>query len=69
LNTADPEFLTKLTNPAFSIVSSNSFAGGDGGSDPYKFSAASASNLTLEPFAGYWSFAAIPDKNIEVPLK
>jgi len=69
LNTIDPDFLTKLTNPAFSIVSPNAFVTGDGGSGPYKFSAASASSLTLEPFAGYWDSAAIPSKGMEVPLK
>jgi ABC-type transport system substrate-binding protein len=69
LNTADPDFLTKLTDPAFSIASPNSFAGGDGGSGPYKVSSSSASSLTLEPFADYWDSAAIPTKNIEVPLK
>jgi len=69
LNTADPDFLKKLTNPAFSIVSTGSFAGGDGGSGPYKVSAAGASSLTLEPFSGYWDSTAIPSAGMEAPLK
>ena len=69
LNTPDPAFLIKLTAPAFSIVSPNSFAGGDGGSGPYQFSAASDSSLTLKPFAAYWDSAAIPTESMEVPLK
>jgi len=69
LNTPDPEFLTKLANPAFSIVSPNSFAAGDGGSGAYKFSKGSASSVTLEPFPGYWDSSAIPSESVEVPLK
>jgi len=69
LNTPDPDFPTKLSDPAFSIVSPNSFAGGDGGSGPYKLSASSASSATLEPFAAYWDSAAIPAKGMDVPLK
>lgn len=69
LNTPDPDFLSKLTNPAFSIASPGSFAAGDGGSGPYKVSAGSAESLTLEPFSTYWDSAAIPGQGMEVPLK
>jgi peptide/nickel transport system substrate-binding protein len=69
LNTPDPDFLTKLTNPAFSIASPGAFAAGDGGSGSYKVSAGSATSLTLEPFSAYWDSAAIPSQGMEVPLK
>lgn len=67
LNATDPDFLNKLTNPAFSIVSPATFAGGDGGSGPYKVAANDGSTLTLEPFAGYWNAEAIPSESMEVP--
>lgn len=67
LNTPDPDFLTKLTNVAFSIISPATFAGGDGGSGPYKAAANDGATLTLEPFAGYWDAAAIPSESMEVP--
>lgn len=67
LNTPDPDFLTKLTDPAFSIVSPAAFAGGDGGTGPYKVASNDGTNLVLEPFAGYWDAAAIPGENMEVP--
>ncbi len=69
LNAPDADFLTKLTNPAFSIASPASFAGGDGGTGAYKFSSGDASKVTLEPFAGYWDTAAVPTSNMEAPLK
>lgn len=69
LNTPDSDFLTKLSDPAFSIVSPSSFAGGDGGTGPYKLSKSSAASATLEPFTAYWDSAAIPTKGMEVPLK
>lgn len=67
LNTPDPDFVTKLTNVAFSIISPATFAGGDGGSGPYKAAANDGATLTLEPFAGYWDAAAIPSEGMEVP--
>jgi peptide/nickel transport system substrate-binding protein len=69
LNTEDPDFLKKMSDPAFSIVSPNAFAGGDGGSGPYKFASLSGSTATLEPFAGYWNPSAIPGSNMDVPLE
>lgn len=67
LNAVDVDFLTKLSNPAFSIISPATFAGGDGGSGPYKAGANDGTTLTLEPFAGYWDAAAIPGEDMEVP--
>lgn len=69
LNTQDADFLTKLSDSAFSIVSSNAFNGGDGGTGAYKFAALSGSTATLEPFAGYWDPAAIPSNSMDVPLQ
>lgn len=67
LNTPDSEFLNKLTNPAFSIVSPANFNGSDGGSGTYKAVSSDGTNLTLEPFAGYWDAASIPSKGIQIP--
>lgn len=67
LNTPDPDLLTKLTDPAFSIMSPATFAGGDGGSGPYKAASNDGTTLVLEPFAGYWDAAAIPAEGMEVP--
>ena len=67
LNTVDPDFLTKLANPAFSIVSASAFAGGDGGTGTYKFASSDGSDLTLEPFAGYWDPAMLASENMTVP--
>lgn len=69
LNTPDPDFLKKLTDPAFSIVSPDAFAGGDGGSGPYRFAGLSGSTVTLEPFAAYWNPSAIPSSGMDVPLE
>lgn len=71
LNTPDPEFLTKIADPAFSIVSPAVLGGGagDGGTNRYKSAGVSGSTMTLEPFAGYWDAASIPTEGIEVPFK
>lgn len=69
LNTPDPDFVKKLTDPAFSIVSPNTFERGDGGTGAYRFSALNGSAVTLEPFAGYWNPAAIPSENMEASLE
>jgi len=69
LNTTDADFLTKLSNPAFSIVNPNSFNGGDGGTGAYKFASLSGSTATLEPFAEYWDKAAVPTANVEVTIE
>lgn len=62
LNTPDADFLTKLTDPAFSIVSP-AFAG----SGPYVAASSDGTDLTLEPFAGYWDAASIPSEGMQVP--
>lgn len=67
LNTVDPDFLTKLANPAFSIVSASAFAGGDGGTGAYQFESSDGSNITLAPFAGYWDAAMLPTESMTVP--
>jgi|SRR5688572_268149 len=67
LNTVDVDFLSKLTNPAFSIVSASAFAGSDGGTGAYQFASSDGTNLTLEPFAGYWDAAMVPTESMTVP--
>ena len=67
LNTADPNLLTKLTDAAYVIVSPAAFAGGDGGTGPYRFSSSSDTTITLEPFADYWDASAVPSQNMEIP--
>ncbi len=71
LNTPDPEFLRKIADPAFSMVSPTVLGGGegDGGTNRYQSAGVSGSTLTLEPFAGYWDAASIPTEGIEVPFK
>jgi peptide/nickel transport system substrate-binding protein len=69
LNTPDPEFLTKMADVAFAIVSPGAFNGEDGGSGPYRFGGISGSTLTLEPFPGYWDPSAVPDSAMELPLE
>jgi peptide/nickel transport system substrate-binding protein len=73
LNAPDADFLSKLANPAFSIVSPaalsaagfGSQSGTDGGTGPYKIGSWSASGLTLEPFADYWSPSAAASGNMQ----
>ncbi len=71
LNTPDPEFLGKIADPAFSIVSPAvlSAGSGDGGTNMYKSGGINGSMLTLEPFAGYWDPASIPSQGMEVPVE
>ena len=71
LNTPDPEFLGKIADPAFSIVSPAilNAGSGDGGTNMYKFAGKNGSSLTLVPFAGYWNAASIPSKGMEVPFE
>ena len=71
MNTPDPEFLNKIADPAFSIVSPAVLAAGrgDGGSGAYKFSGLSGSSMKLEPFAGYWDAASIPSEGMDVPFE
>jgi peptide/nickel transport system substrate-binding protein len=69
LNREDPDFLKKMADPAFSIVSLGAFSGGDGGSGPYRFVSLSGSTITIEPFPGYWDPNAIPSNGMEVPIE
>jgi peptide/nickel transport system substrate-binding protein len=71
LNTPDTEFLNKITDVAFSIVSPTvlSAGGGDGGTGMYKFASQTDTELNLEPFAGYWNAASIPSEGKKVPFK
>jgi len=71
LNTPDPDFLTKIADPAFSIVSPAVLAGGegDGGTNRYQSAGVSGSTMTLEPFPGYWDAASIPSEGMDVPFK
>jgi peptide/nickel transport system substrate-binding protein len=71
LNTPDPDFLNKISDPAFSIVSQAvlSAGSGDGGTNMYKFAGKNGSSLTLAPFAGYWDVASIPSKGMDVPFE
>ena len=79
LNTPDAEFLNKLADPAFSIVSPDALnsghfgseAGGDGGTGPYMISAWDAANMTLQlaPFDGYWNANAVPETSKDVTLQ
>jgi peptide/nickel transport system substrate-binding protein len=73
LNTADADFLNKISSPAFSIVSPAVLeaAGGDGGSGPYKFASFVDADTTikLDPFEGYWNTASIPAESMEASIK
>lgn len=68
LNNPDPDFLYKLSNPAFAIISPAALAssGQDGGTGPYRFGAFGAESIKLEPYSDYWNLDAIPAGSIEV---
>ncbi len=76
LNTPDPNLLTKLSDPAFSIVSPAALqasgfgtpSGKDGGTGPYKIGTWNNSGLTLDPFSSYWNAAAVPTSSMNVTL-
>jgi peptide/nickel transport system substrate-binding protein len=69
LNTPDPEFLGKIADPAFGIISPAALSSGaDGGTGPYKIASQTDSSVTLEPFAGYWDPSAIPSENLELSI-
>lgn len=70
LNRPDPEFLNKMTDSAFSIMSSNSLGNaGDGGSGPYMVSGKNDTEVTLSPFTKYWNQSAIPNEDIQIQYK
>lgn len=74
LNQPDPDLLTKLSDPAFVIVSPaalqaadfGTLKGKDGGTGPYKIAAWTDSGLTLDPFTSYWNPSAVPDKQLNI---
>ena len=70
LNTPDLQFLNKLANPAFAIISPDYLAGrtesADGGTGPYSIGESTASGQTLEPNPEYWNPAAIPTSSMEI---
>jgi peptide/nickel transport system substrate-binding protein len=76
LNTPDPDFLSKLTNPAFAMVSPAAFnaakfgtsTGNDGGTGPYMIGDFTDSGLTLVPFADYWNPATTANANLNFSL-
>ena len=73
LNTPDGQFIAKLNNPAFDIVSPAAFGadyfgtslGTASGTGPYKISSWSDTGLTLEPFSGYWGTPATGTLNFQ----
>jgi peptide/nickel transport system substrate-binding protein len=72
LNGQDPDFLIKLTDPAFAIVSPAFLDAGrstaDGGTGPYVIGAWDDSGLTLKPFSGYWDPALVPAGDMQIDL-
>ncbi|HUI88290.1 MAG TPA: ABC transporter substrate-binding protein [Anaerolineales bacterium] len=76
LNKLDADFLKKLADPAFSIVSPAALSaagfgtssGKDGGTGPYKLGTWTSSSLTLEPFSGYWNSTVIPTSNMQINI-
>ncbi len=74
LNQPDPDLLTKLSDPAFFIVSPaalqaagfGTLKGQDGGTGPYKIGAWNNSKLTLEPFSSYWNTSLIPASEMNI---
>lgn len=75
LTKSDGNFLAKLVNPAFVMVSPAAFGadyfgaslGKAAGTGPYSLAAWSESSLALEPFAAYWNGA--PTNALEFPFK
>ncbi len=76
LNTPDVNFLNKLADPAFSIASPAALqaagfgtqSGTDGGTGPYKIGKWDGSNLTLDPYSGYWNPGGVPASSMQVTL-
>lgn len=76
LNKPDSNFMDKLADPAFAIVSpgalaaSNfgSAAGVDGGTGPYVISLWSDTGLTLEPFNAYWDQDSVPGGSKDITV-
>jgi len=76
LNKPDANFLKKLADPAFSIVSPAALAaagfgtqsGVDGGSGPYKLGTWTSTSLALDPFSGYWDSTLVPASSLQVNI-
>jgi peptide/nickel transport system substrate-binding protein len=74
LNQPDQDLLTKLSDPAFSIVSPAALKaagfgtpqGQDGGTGPYKIGKWSSSGLSLDPFSSYWEPSVVPANGINI---
>lgn len=74
LNKPDPDLLTKLSDPAFSIVSPAALQaagfgtpkGKDGGTGPYKIGKWKDSGLILQPFSSYWDPSVVPASEMEL---
>ncbi|MDK1028503.1 MAG: ABC transporter substrate-binding protein [Anaerolineae bacterium] len=74
LNKPDAEFLNKLANSAFAIVSQNNLtrplfgseALGDGGTGRYTIGSWSETGLSLDPYADYWNPAVVPDSSMDI---
>ena len=75
LNAPDSQFLAKLANPAFSMVSPAALGaagfgtatGKSAGTGNYQIASWSDTGLTLEPYAGYWGTPATDA--LELPFK
>jgi len=75
LTKPDANFVAKLVNPAFFIVSPAAFdtdyfgtsLGTAVGTGPYRLTDWGDSSLTFEPFAAYWN--GIPAETFELPFK
>lgn len=76
LNQPDPDLPTKLSDPAFVIVSPATLKaagfgtpkGKDGGTGPYKIGTWTDASLTLDPFSSYWDPAGIPAEPLNFAL-
>ena len=77
LNKPDADFLNKLSDSVFAIVSPDALAasnfgyesGVDGGTGPYMIGAWNTDGLTLEPYTSYWDSEKIPDSSMDVMFK
>ncbi len=71
LNTGDVDFLKKISDPAFSIISPSVLksATGDGGTGPYKFNTfIDSGKIKLDPYESYWNSTSIPSEPMEISI-
>ncbi|GAB4430102.1 MAG: hypothetical protein Kow002_18620 [Anaerolineales bacterium] len=68
LNTPEPDFITKLSDIAFAIISPDALSASamDGGTGPYMVGELTESGVVLEPNQNYWNPAAIPTDHLEI---